>query len=108
MIDAGKYPAAHAQVAARIVDGAAVIVLADSGLVQVLDEIGTRVWELMDGSRTVAQVVQAIENEYEVSLEQATRDVVELTQNLLDAQAIVLKDAPAGTGEGLPPRGDAR
>lgn len=93
-----KYPMPHAQVAARIVDGAAVIVLADSGLVQVLDEVGTRVWELMNGSRTVDQIAQTIENEYDVSLAQAQTDVEELAQKLLEARAIVLEDRPSGTG----------
>ncbi len=92
-----KHPAPHPQVAARVVDGAAVIVLADSGTVQVLDEVGTRVWELIDGSRTAAQIAQEIEKEYDVSLEQAARDVEELLQQLLDAQAIVLRDASSGT-----------
>lgn len=94
-----KYPMPHAQVAARIVDGAAVIVLADSGLVQVLDEVGTRVWELMNGSRTVDQIAQTIENEYDVSLAQAQTDVEELAQKLLEARAIVLEDRPSGTGD---------
>ncbi len=91
---ANKYPAPHPQVAARIVDGSAVIVLSDSGTVTVLNEVGTRVWELIDGARSVGAIAQTIESEYEVSLEQATQDVDELLQQLLDAQAIVLKDSP--------------
>lgn len=90
-----KYPIAHPQVAARVVDGSAVIVLADSGTVTVLNEVGTRVWELIDGKRNVGAIAQTIESEYEVSLEQAARDVDELIQQLLDAQAIMIKDTPA-------------
>jgi hypothetical protein len=90
-----KYPAPSVQVAARVVDGAAVIVLADAGTVQVLDEVGTRVWELIDGKRTVAQIAQEIENEYEVSLEEAAQDVAELLDKLVAAQAIVLSDHAA-------------
>ncbi len=93
-MEANKYPAPHPQVAARIVDGSAVIVLSDSGTVTVLNEVGTRVWELIDGARSVGAIAQTIESEYEVSLEQATQDVDELLQQLLDAQAIVLKDSP--------------
>ncbi len=93
-MEANKYPAPHPQVAARIVDGSAVIVLSDSGTVTVLNEVGTRVWELIDGARSVGAIAQTIESEYEVSLEQATQDVDELLQRLLDAQAIVLKDSP--------------
>jgi hypothetical protein len=61
-MDANKYPVAHPQVAARIVDGAAVIVLDDSGTVTVLNEVGTR-WELIDGTRSVGAIAQAIESE---------------------------------------------
>ncbi len=93
-METNKYPAPHPQVAARIVDGSAVIVLSDSGTVTVLNEVGTRVWELIDGARSVGAIAQTIESEYEVSLEQATQDVDELLQQLLDAQAIVLKDSP--------------
>ncbi len=93
-MEANKYPAPHPQVAARIVDSSAVIVLSDSGTVTVLNEVGTRVWELIDGARSVGAIAQTIESEYEVSLEQATQDVDELLQQLLDAQAIVLKDSP--------------
>ncbi len=85
----------HPQVAARIVDGSAVIVLADSGTVTVLNEVGTRMWELIDGTRSVRDIVKAIESEYDVSLEQAARDVDDLIQQLHDAQAIVLKDSAA-------------
>jgi coenzyme PQQ synthesis protein D (PqqD) len=92
-MDANKYPVAHPQVAARIVDGSAVIVLADSGTVTVLNEVGTSVWELIDGTRSIGAIVQAIESEYEVSLEEAARDVQELIQQLLDAKAILLKDS---------------
>ncbi len=94
-MQADKYPVAHPQVAARIVDGSAVIVLADSGTVTVLNEVGTRMWELIDGTRSVRDIVKAIESEYDVSLEQAARDVDDLIQQLLEAQAIVLKDSAA-------------
>lgn len=89
-----KFPAPHPQAAARVVEGAAVIVLPDAGTVHVLDEVGTRVWELLDGSRSVAQIAQEIESEYEVSGEQAARDVEEFAMKLLAAQAIVLQDDP--------------
>ncbi len=89
-----KYPVAHSQVAARIVDGSAVIVLADSGTVTVLNDVGTRVWELIDGSRSVSIIAQTIESEFDVSLEEAKRDVKGLIEQLIAAQAIVLKDSP--------------
>ncbi len=93
-MDWSKYPAPHPQVAARTVDEAAVIVLADSGEVTVLNAVGTRVWELADGSRSIAEIIAAIEAEYEVTAEQAQRDVTDFLQTLNEAGALLLADAP--------------
>lgn len=93
-MEGSKYPVAHPQVAARMVDGSAIIVLADSGTVNVLNQVGTRVWELIDGKHSVRTIAQIIESEYDVALEQATRDVEDLVKQLLDIQAIVLQDSP--------------
>lgn len=42
-MDSHKFPSPHPQVAARIIDGSAVIVLADSGQVNVLNAVCTRI-----------------------------------------------------------------
>lgn len=89
-----KYPVPHDQVAARIIDDQAVVVLADSGEVNVFNAVGTRIWELTDGSHTIQQIADAIHSEYEVSQEDASRDVQEFMQKLLEAQAITLEDVP--------------
>ena len=93
-MDLNKYPAPHPQVAARTVDEAAVIVLADTGEVTVLNAVGTRIWELADGSRNIAEIIAAIEAEYEVSAEQAQQDVTVFLQRLDEAGALLLADSP--------------
>lgn len=85
------YPVPHAQVAARIVDDAAVIVLADAGEVNVLNPVGTRIWELVDGTHSVQEIIATIAAEYAVSAEDAARDVEEFLQQLVEAQAVVLE-----------------
>lgn len=94
-MDLNKYPVLHPQVATRTVDGEAVIVLADSGQVNVLNPVGTRMWELMDGKRNIQQIVDAICEEFDVSEEEAKRDVEEFLQQLINANAIVLQEQPA-------------
>jgi hypothetical protein len=97
-MDLDKYPVPHPQVAARIVDGEAVVVLADAGQVNVLNPVGTRIWELADGTRSVGQIANAIVAEYEVTLQTALQDVTEFLQSLADARALVLQDAPIAQG----------
>lgn len=94
-MDQAKYPVQHPQVAARTVDDSAVIVLSDTGEVTVLNEVGTRVWELADGSHSVGEIIQIIAAEYEVTPDQAQHDVIEFVQSLIEAGALLIEDAPA-------------
>ena len=93
-MDSSKYPVPHPQVAARVVDSEAVIILADSGEVNVLNPVGTRIWELTDGTRTVQQIADAIVAEYEVTPDAALQDVTEFLQKLVDASMLTLQAAP--------------
>ena len=92
MINSTKIPTPHAQVATRTVDGAAVIVLADSGQVNVLNSVGTFIWEFVDGSRSVQEIADALRAEYDVTAEQALQDVSDFLQTLVDSQVVVLED----------------
>ena len=60
----------------RVYDGQATIVLPERSAVHVLNAIGTEVWNRIDGSRTVAQIVEEVVDEYDVPPEQARRDVL--------------------------------
>lgn len=91
-MDWNKRPVLHPQVAARIVDGAAVIVLADSGQVIVLNAVGTRVWQLVDGQRTLNNIAEMICAEYTVSLEQAQADIETFVVRLTGADALTLSE----------------
>jgi hypothetical protein len=81
----------HDQIAARIVDGSAVIVMADAGEVMVLNAVGTRIWELIDGARNAEQIAQMLAREYAVSDAQARDDVAEFVQKLAAAQSVVFR-----------------
>ncbi|MBI5303649.1 MAG: PqqD family protein [Chloroflexi bacterium] len=89
-----SYPVPHSQVAAQIVDDEAVIVLADAGEVTVLNPVGTRVWELIDGAHTVQQMVNVIADEFEVTPEQAREDVEEFLETLAQNKMVVFDDTP--------------
>ncbi len=91
-----KYPRRHAQVAARVMGDQALVVLADSGEVNVFNPVGTRIWELIDGKHSLQEIVDAIVSEYEVERNQATEDVVEFVGELVKANAVTLEDRPLG------------
>ena len=85
-------PTPHPQVAAQIIDDEAVIVLADVCEVNVLDPVGTRIWELIDGERTIRQIIDHIVEEYQVTLEEVERDVQEFLETLVKDKIVELRD----------------
>lgn len=85
----------HPQVAATVVDGQAVVVMADSGQVTVLNEVGTRIWELIDEGHNLGEIIQAIMAEYEVTPETAQQDTEYFINRLVEIQAIVLRQPTA-------------
>lgn len=69
------------RIAARVVDGSALIVVIDTQMLHRLDEVGTRVWELCDG-KSVAELADALVEHYEVERAQALDDVREFVSEL--------------------------
>jgi pyrroloquinoline quinone biosynthesis protein D len=47
-----------------------------------LNEVGGRIWELCDGTRTVAQLVSTLAAAYDVAMQTLELDVVELLEGL--------------------------
>ena len=56
--------------------------IADLDYIYALNEVGSRVWELLNERRPVREIVAAISSEYEVTPEQAARDIGELLSSL--------------------------
>jgi hypothetical protein len=73
--------------ASRVIDGKAVVITIDSNELHVLNGVGTRVWELLDG-RPLSAVVEQIVTEFEVEPERAQLDVAQFTQQLLAIGAL--------------------
>ena len=59
----------------RLVDGEMVIVRLSDGQIRVLNEIGSFIWQLMDGRRTISDLASLVCAEYEVSQQEAEGDI---------------------------------
>ena len=53
-----------------------------------LNELGTMIWELINGQTTVSELVEAVRSEYDVGVEEAEKDVVDFLRSLEDAGLI--------------------
>ena len=62
-----------------------------------LNETAARIWELLDGARTLGEVRDAMVAEYDVTASQAESDLLEVVAQLVEAEAIREADA-AGDG----------
>ena len=62
--------------------------VADMETLYTLNEVGARVYELIDGKRALREIVTTIVNEFEVTEQQAESDVREFIAQLLEVESI--------------------
>ncbi len=89
-----QFPSVHPQVASTLAADQLVIVLADSGQVTILNELGTHIWQICDGKHNIGQIVQDIVDEYEVDQPTAEQDVLEFLDQMVGLQALLISDTP--------------
>lgn len=77
-------PRRHPTAGYRIFEGQATIVLPDGSYIKVLNEVGSRVWDLLDGERTEAEIVDVICEEFETPRDRAEQDVREFIAALAE------------------------
>jgi hypothetical protein len=68
----------------RLIAGEAVILSLDTKVLRGLNDVGSRVWDLIDAQRTVDDIIDVIVAEFDVSRPQAAADVDAFTRQLLD------------------------
>jgi coenzyme PQQ synthesis protein D (PqqD) len=78
----------HPDAAARNYDGEAFIVVPGLGEYNILNPIGTRVWDLIDGQRGVTDIARVISDEFEVTAETAEADVRSFVEDLRKHQML--------------------
>ena len=98
MVELAAYPVPSEQAVGRQLDGEAVVVLPTQGRVKVLNEVGARVWELADGRRTVAEIVEILTGEYAADPEVIEQDVVAFLEQLAAEDGVTLLSEPVDQG----------
>jgi coenzyme PQQ synthesis protein D (PqqD) len=68
--------------ASRTYDGQATIVLPSRAEVKVLNEVGSRVWDAIDGRRTLGEILESIVSDYDIPRAQLEQDVVAFVGDL--------------------------
>ena len=70
-------------IVSRMVDGEAVLVDPKKGMVRVLNPAGARIWEMIDGRRTVAELAAGIAAEYGIETSRVQADTIAFCEDLV-------------------------
>ncbi len=92
----------ESEVAAKVIDGEAIILNLASGMYYSLDRVGAIVWEMMAEGRSAEEIAQRVATAYDMPREQVRRDLLGLVSELLDEQLIteVSGDKPRSESSG--------
>jgi hypothetical protein len=77
-------PAKAPQTASRLIAGEAVILSLDTKILRGLNPVGSRVWDLIDGTRSIDEIVDVIVAEFDVTPPVAAADVEAFVRQLLE------------------------
>ena len=72
----------------RLVREEAVVLKQDEGETLVLNEVASRILQLLDGQRTISEVAEALLAEFEVGQEEILEDVTHFTRELVEAGVV--------------------
>jgi len=66
----------------RTYDGVATVVLPGRAEVDVINEVGTVIWQQIDGRRTLSQILQAVMDEFDIGPDEARQDLLDFVGEL--------------------------
>jgi hypothetical protein len=79
---------------ARVMDGVAVVITPHDAVLHTLNEVGTFIWSRADGRKTVAQIVDDVVTEFDISAESALRDAQGFVAQCVKLGLMHLSDSP--------------
>jgi len=95
-VDLNARPRPSADIVARAIDGQIIIIPLVSGIGDMEDELytlndtGKDIWDRLDGTRTIEQVVKDLSSEFEASEDVLRTDVLGLVDELLKRKILVV------------------
>ena len=78
-----------ADIFAADMDGSTVMMNMETGMYYNLGEVGSRIWELLEQPVQVADLIEALTGEFDVSFDQCAKDTLPFLQRLLENKLIL-------------------
>ena len=83
-----SHPVRRSDVLAQGAGETVILLTPDSGEYFTLNEVGGRIWELADGSRSVTEIAGLLAAEYDAPAEEIEADALEVLGELADAKLV--------------------
>lgn len=82
------------QVAAKVIDGEAIIMNLANGLYYSMDHVGAAIWQRMEGGMALGAIVADVSRRYGAAEDAVRRDVHDLAAELLAEELVDVADGP--------------
>ena len=79
-----RRPIHHPSTASRVFGSDAVFISPAENMVRMLNPVGSRIWQLTDGSNTIEDIAVTLTQEFEVDLPHARQSVAGFVEDLVD------------------------
>ncbi len=92
----GPFAPNRDEVAAKVIDGELIIIRLSDGTYYSMDNVGTRVWELIERRCDLPTMLETIAAWYDMPVDRVAGDTTPLVEELL-AERLIVPCAPAAT-----------
>jgi hypothetical protein len=98
------------EVAAKVIDGEAIIINLANGVYYSMDKVGGLIWDMVQSGHNLEEIIQGVTERYDVAREKVESDVLELVEEMQRENLVAIAEdgAPApetrqvAPGEKLP------
>ncbi|MBE0428992.1 MAG: PqqD family protein [Thermoleophilia bacterium] len=94
MIEKGHYLVKDSEVLFTSMGDDAVLLHVQRGDYYSLNKVGARLWSITDGSKTIGDLAGEITEEFEISREEAEKDIIELAGQLAKEGLVKVVETP--------------
>jgi hypothetical protein len=93
------------EVAAKVIDGEAIIINLANGIYYSMDKVGGLIWDMVQSGQSLEKIIQGVTERYDVARDKAESDLLELVEEMLRENLVAIAEngAPADTPSQLPP-----
>src|SRR5712692_9491612 len=87
------------EVAAKVIDGEAIIINLANGVYYSMDKVGGLIWDMVQSGHSLEEIIVVVTERYDVSREQVQADVEALVEELLRENLVALLENGPPTAE---------